>query len=69
MTLKQAIEHFFKSDTFKKVSRQKDSEGGKVREYKTRFKRKELMETAQVRLLKKYGYKVTTQINVEPPKI
>jgi hypothetical protein len=64
MTLKTAFKHFLKSDTYKAGSKAKDSTGGKLRGYSTRFEQGKLGEKAMANLLKQYGYSEDWQ----PPK-
>lgn len=53
-----AFEEFMKTSDFKKIAARKDSEGGKFRMLKTRYKRKTLDWLAMLNVLVMYGYEI-----------
>lgn len=66
MTLAAAVQHFFDSPAYKNKAKVKDSEGGVLRNFKSRYDRKLLAETSVITMLKKHGYTVNG-IDMQPP--
>ena len=67
MTLEEAIQHFFNSDVYKEKSKVKDSEGGVLRNFKSRHGKGTLGKASSISMLEKYGYTIK-KIEVIPPK-
>jgi hypothetical protein len=67
MTLNDGFRHFLESETYKTISLKRDSEGGKMRLYASRFKNGKLTLDTMIEVLSQYGYKVK-DIEVIPPK-
>ena len=66
MDLRQAFEHFTKSEVFKEKVKGRDSAAGKLRGYYSRFNSGLLKEQAIRKLLIEYGY--TVKETWQPPK-
>lgn len=67
MTLNQALDHFFASDTFAMLATKGQPHYTNLRSLKSRHNGDMLGEEAKINLLKKYGYEVRIHIVVTPP--
>lgn len=68
MTLMQAIEHFFSSGLYREKAKAKGSEGGVLRNNKSRHEKGKLGNISAIAMLRKYGYTVREEYKVTPPK-
>ncbi len=57
-SISAAFEEFMKTKDFKEIAAKKNSEGGKFRMMKTRYKRKTLDWLAMLNVLVMYGYEI-----------
>ena len=61
MTIEDAFVELMNSSAYVNIARQKDSEGGKYRVFRGRFKKDKLKHGAMVDLLLEHGYDVTVK--------
>lgn len=67
MTLREGFKHLIHSEKYRQDARPKDSAGGKLRGYATRYRKKKLGEKTMINVLKKYGYTITP-LEVQAPE-